>query len=122
MFAWLMLAAFLPALTYFGHWEIPHVGIPGTDLYIGLPGTSPEAAEQGHSHAPATGDHSQHGHGESGGQGASASGPTIVALLAETVMFFGLILVGAVALAAWRPSRVLTIAPPLQPPRLPVLA
>lgn len=115
-----MLLAVLPAITYFGHWEIPHVAIPGTDLYIGLPGTS-TSPEGGHSHASDTSDHSRHGHGESG-KGASTGAPTIAAVLNEAVMFFGLMAVAGVALLAWRPSRVLTIAPPLQPPRAFVLA
>ncbi len=116
-----MLFAILPAVTYFGHWEIPQLGIPGTNLYIGLPETSPSTPERGHSHAADTSDHSRHGHGESG-KGASSGATTIAAVLGEAVMFFGLMAVAAVALFAWRPFRVLTVAPPLQPPRAFVLA
>jgi len=121
LFAGLMLLAILPAVTYFGHWEIPHLGIPGTDLYIALPGNSPPTAERGHSHAADTSDHSRHGHGTSG-EGASASAPATAAVFNEAVMFFGLMVVAAVALFAWRPSRILTITPVLQPPRAFALA
>ncbi len=121
LFAWLLLFAILPAVTYFGHWEIPQLGIPGTNLYIGLPGTSPATPERGHSHAADSSDHSRHGHGTSG-EGASASAPATAAVFNEAVMFFGLMVVAAVALFTWRPSRILTITPVLQPPRASVLA
>lgn len=43
---WLLLAAYLPALTFFGHWPLS-IDIPGTSLYVGLPHIHP-SAEAGH--------------------------------------------------------------------------
>ena len=51
---WLLLAAYLPALTFFGHWPLS-IDIPGTSLYVGLPqsGSSAVAGHESHCHAAA---------------------------------------------------------------------
>jgi len=51
---WLLLAAYLPALTFLGHWPLA-IDIPGTSLYVGLPErtSSHEAGHESHCHASA---------------------------------------------------------------------
>lgn len=52
---WLLAAAYLPALTFFGHYPL-WLDIPGTSLYVGLPAhTSPDAHDhESHCHADAS--------------------------------------------------------------------
>lgn len=73
MMRWLLLAAYLPALTFFGHWPLS-IDIPGTSLYVGLPesGSSHEVGHESHCHASA---------GSS--SDVPLTSPATVALLAE---------------------------------------
>lgn len=104
---WLLAAAYLPALTFFGHWPLS-VDIPGTSLYVGLPeSTTPEAHN-----------HKDHCHADAGSCSDTPVTTTgTVALLAESLAFEDLDspLIGmAAGLAAWQPQA--GVAPLLPPP------
>ena len=58
--AWLLFAAYLPMLTFLGHWEL-NFDIPGTSYYVGLP--DPGDGEGKHLHAHL---HEQHCHTDAG--------------------------------------------------------
>lgn len=72
---WLLAAAYLPALTFFGHWPLA-VDIPGTSLYVGLPTSAPK---QGHSHE-------DHCHADAGScSDAPVTSTATVAILADSL-------------------------------------
>lgn len=103
---WLLAVAYLPALTFFGHWPLS-VDVPGTSLYVGLPESS-----SAHEH-----DHTNHCHADA----ASCSDTPVtagatVALLAESVAMSGndSPLIGMAAESMrWRPQAGVS---PLSPP------
>ena len=51
---WLLLAAYLPALTFFGQWPLS-IDILGTSVYVGLSksNSSHEVGHESHCHVPA---------------------------------------------------------------------
>lgn len=118
---WALLVALLPSLTFVGHWR-PHVDIPGTNLYVGLP--APAGESQPHTHSGQTrdggDDHASHCHANASScTDVPYVGASAFALLTESASFIGAaVVLTAVALAAWRPHRTLAIAPEPRPPRL----
>lgn len=77
---WLLLAAFLPTLTFLGHWPL-RVDIPGTAIYVGLPDANRAA---GH-------DHHRHCHADAAScSDAPVTGTATIGLLANSVAFSGL--------------------------------
>lgn len=90
--AWLLAAAYLPSVTFFGHWDL-HFDVPGTNVYVGFVAPH-EAAAHTHTHAhggtsgddPAAGDHDRHCHA---GAAACGDAPVLstvaVALLARSL-------------------------------------
>lgn len=76
---WLLAVAYLPALTFFGHYPL-WFDIPGTSLYVGLPASS----------SPHVHDHKSHCHADA----SSCSDTPVptsgnVALLAESLILSG---------------------------------
>lgn len=104
---WLLVAAYLPAITFFGHWPLA-VDIPGTSFYVGLPESSTQGAHK----------HKDHCHADA----SSCSDTPVttagtVALLAESLAIEDLDspLIGmATGTAAWQPQA--GVAPLLPPP------
>lgn len=104
---WLLAAAYLPALTFFGHWPLS-VDIPGTSLYVGLP----ESTTQGAAH-----NHKDHCHADAGScSDTPVTTAGTVALLAESLAIEDLDspLIGmATGFAAWQPQAgVARLLPP----------
>lgn len=108
--AWLLFAAYLPSLSFVGHWE-PHFDIPGTDYYVGLP----HGAGHDHDHS----DHAQHCHAN---LGSCSDLPLVstatVGLLARSVEQGnmegkGLLRPGD----SWSPHAAIAPSPELPPPR-----
>jgi hypothetical protein len=76
MMRWLLLAAYLPVLTFFGHWPLS-IDIPGTSLYVGLP-------DSGSSHGH---DHKNHCHADAGScSDVPLTSTATVAALAESLL------------------------------------
>lgn len=104
---WLLAAAYLPALTFFGHWPLS-VDIPGTSLYVGLPESTTQGAHN----------HKDHCHADAGSCSDTPVTTTgTVALLAESLVIEDLDspLIGMTAgFAAWQPQA--GVAPLLPPP------
>lgn len=113
---WALLAALLPSLSFAGHWT-PHVHIPGTDFYLGLPETS---AAHSHFTTPSKGgDHEAHCHtGAASCSDVPFTGVSAFAVLSQTVALLGATM-ALIALAnfAWRPNRTLALVPEPKPPR-----
>lgn len=104
---WLLVAAYLPALTFLGHWPLS-VDIPGTSLYVGLPERPTQGAQN----------HKDHCHADASSCSDTPVTTTgTVALLAESLAFEDLDspLIGmAAGFAAWQPQA--GVAPLLPPP------
>jgi len=123
-----LLIAILPALTFFGHWPVITIHVPGAALDLTVPFVSEESAhEQAAGTAAGAGagsssdahEHAQHCHADAGSctdvpfTGASAFG-----LLDDTVAFLGAgALLTLIVATAWRPGRDAPIDPDLRPPR-----
>lgn len=75
--ALVLALALLPTITYFGHWPMVVIPIPGTAYALTIPFASEEAAP---------GDHAAHCHGESARCSSGAGGSAIaLGLLAATI-------------------------------------
>lgn len=102
---WLLVAAYLPALTFLGHWPLS-VDIPGTSFYVGLPESATQGVHKDHCHADA---------GSCSDTPVTTTGT--VALLAESLAIQDLDspLIGmAAGFASWQPQA--GVAPLLPPP------
>ncbi|MEP7216200.1 MAG: hypothetical protein ABI782_08090 [Anaerolineaceae bacterium] len=105
---WLLVVAYLPAVTFLGHWPLS-IDIPGTDVYVGLPLTASL-----HEH-----NHKDHCHADAGScSDAPLTTSATVASLAQSLAFDDvdspLIGVGT-GTAAW--SAQAEVAPVAPPPK-----
>jgi len=120
--AWALLVAFLPTLTFLGHWTL-QIDIPGTNEYLLIVPGAPEHNTDSHGdeHSSETETHDQHCHaGVATCSDIPLTGISAFALLNESIAYLGV--AGAlIALAAitWRPRALNSIDPDLQPPRAP---
>jgi hypothetical protein len=130
--SWWLLIAILPALTFLGHWPETRIDIPGTNAWFVVPLTGGHD-DGAHEHAGAgaqsrgtttigTEDpdaHARHCHADAAScTDAPFTGASAFALLCESVALLGAAGVQfALVSAWWRPSRVLSTAPDLRPPR-----
>ncbi len=124
----LLLVAILPALTFFGHWPVITLHVPGAALDLTVPFVSEETAHSASGDTtggPTAGsssdahEHAQHCHADAASctdvpfTGASAFG-----LLNDTMAFLG---AGALLMlmiaTAWRPRQDAPVGPELRPPR-----
>lgn len=88
--AWLLAVAYLPSVTFFGHWDL-RVDIPGTNVYVGFVAPHEAGATHVHSHDGSTGDQAgdEHAHHCHAGPAECGDAPVIstatVALLARSL-------------------------------------
>lgn len=89
--AWLLAVAYLPSVTFFGHWDL-HIDVPGTNVYVGFVAAHEAgAATHTHTHNASTGDPAQDEHARHCHAGPAECGdaPVIstatVALLARSL-------------------------------------
>jgi len=119
--AWLLLLAILPTLTFLGHWPGLSVGIPGTDLFLGVPGQA-QAHDEGTSESPGhdADGHAQHCHsGVATCSDVPFTGASAFALLQEAVAAIGAAgLLTLLVVAVWAPDRLRLPLPETPPPRL----
>ena len=126
----LLLVAILPTLTYFGHWPVVTLDIPGTDLYLQLPGSEGNIGGDDHGFGASAGsqrdahEHAQHCHGDTATcTDMPFTGASAFALMEESLAALGIAaLLTLVALQARRPGALASVAPELQPPKLLLLA
>lgn len=124
--AWALLVAFLPTLTFLGHWTL-HIDIPGTNEYLlVVPGEPEHTGNHTNSHTDGhssqTETHEQHCHaGVATCSDIPLTGISAFALLNESIAYLGAAgALVALALVAWRPRALNSIDPDLQPPRTPL--
>lgn len=121
----LLLVAIVPTLTYFGHWPVVAVDIPGTDFYIQLPGSEGHPGGDDHGFGATAGSHSdahehaQHCHGDTATcTDMPFTGASAFALMEESLAALGIAgLLTLVALQAWRSEALASVGPELQPPK-----
>lgn len=114
-FAWTLLLALVPMLSFFGHWEI-RFDIPGTGYYFSWPTDSSDD----HDDPASSHEHAGHCHGEV----ASCSGSPVTAAAPVALLSRDLVFPVADALltpllsAPWRPAGANVVIPDPPPPRL----
>lgn len=119
--AWALLVAFLPTLTFLGHWTL-HIDIPGTNEYLLIvPGEPAHADSHADEHSSQSENHDRHCHaGVASCSDIPLTGISAFALLNDSIAYLGatgaLIVLAAIA---WRPRTLNSIDPDLQPPRTP---
>lgn len=128
----MLLIAILPALTFFGHWPVITIPMPGAALDLTVPFVSEESAyEPAGATTPGTTtgsssdahEHAQHCHADAASctdvpfAGASAFG-----LLNDPMALLGAgALLTIVIGTTWKPRRGAAIGPDLRPPRASLL-
>lgn len=120
---WLLLIAYLPSLTFVGHFSLD-INIPGTAWYIGLPESPGHSAHNdglagvngsaGHFH-----DHAEHCHIDLAScSDAPYAGSASFGLMGWVISFLGVATAAFLMLERWwRPSFALQDQPPVPPPR-----
>lgn len=117
--AWALLIAFLPTLSFLGHWSL-HVDIPGTNEYLVIvPGAPTASGTHSHDGSTETGDHGRHCHAAVAScSDIPLTGISAFALLNDSLAYLGAAgALIALAATAWQLRALNTIDPDLQPPR-----
>ncbi|OAI38487.1 hypothetical protein AYO38_09635 [bacterium SCGC AG-212-C10] len=104
--------AYLPSLTFLGHWNPPQLEIPGTSYYLGLPAVH-------HVHHDDGADHETHCHENlaSCSDGPVTAGATVALLGAVLAFLMRGGLLSRCDARWWLPHTPLSLTPDLRPPR-----